>query len=309
VTPPPDVPADPAGTVSLPTGVALRYIERGRGEAVLLLHGGMGDCQSWQPQVEAFSRWFRVLAFSRRHSAPNTNAPAGPAYRMSDDVDDLAAFVAALQIAPCHLVATSYGALVALAFAIGHPTQVRSLALCEPPLHGWARRTHSGRHLHDAFMADVWLPARHAFDEDDPRGALRLLVDGMWGSSVFNGFTQSRSAAALRNAPAMHALTRMEDAFSDLAREQVAALAVPILLLRGQHASALHTLVLQELAATLPHAGTALIAGAGHGAAAECPRLFNAAVLKFLRRARAIPGMRFGAGPASACGCVPWNLP
>ena len=55
-------------------GVELAWTERGSGEPVILIHGGIGDYSSWEPQIEELSRYFRVISYSRRYSYPNHNA-------------------------------------------------------------------------------------------------------------------------------------------------------------------------------------------------------------------------------------------
>lgn len=42
-------------------GFRVYYSERGRGKAVILLHGGFQDDKMWGPQVVALSRFFRVI--------------------------------------------------------------------------------------------------------------------------------------------------------------------------------------------------------------------------------------------------------
>ena len=37
-------------------GVEFHYIEKGQGEPLILLHGGVGDYRSWDAQMEEFSR-------------------------------------------------------------------------------------------------------------------------------------------------------------------------------------------------------------------------------------------------------------
>ena len=54
-------------------GVDLHYTERGRGEPLILLHGGQGDYRSWGAQVEALSPHYRVISYSRRYNYPNDN--------------------------------------------------------------------------------------------------------------------------------------------------------------------------------------------------------------------------------------------
>ncbi len=115
-------------------GVELHYVERGRGESLILLHGGQGDYRSWGPQVEEFSRSYRVISYSRRYNYPNDN-PLTASYRSAyTDADDLAAFIRHLKFGRVHLVGTSAGALAALALAIRHPEMVRSSVLLPAPL-------------------------------------------------------------------------------------------------------------------------------------------------------------------------------
>src|SRR4029079_2740556 len=54
-------------------GVELHYIEDGHGETLILLHGGQGDYRSWAPQMDVFSRHYRVISYSRRYHYPNDN--------------------------------------------------------------------------------------------------------------------------------------------------------------------------------------------------------------------------------------------
>lgn len=264
-------------------GAGLHVIEQGRGPAtVMLLHGGMGDAGSWLHHMRTFSARCRVVAYSRRRSSPNRLADADEPYGIDQDIDDLHVLCSALDTGPVHLVGTSYGALVALAFALHHPSEVSSLVLAEPPLHGWACATDAGARLCRDFIAQVWNPAADAFGLRLDRRAMQLLTDGMWGRPVFETFPEDRVDAMLRNAGAMKALTLARDPFPDLDRAAVAGLGIATLLVQGEHASALHRCVMDELAAVMPGATRVEIAGAGHGSPNENPACFAAAVLGFL---------------------------
>lgn len=131
-------------------------------------------------------------------------------------------------------------------------------------------------------MHGAWHPAAEAFELGQERRALQLPVDGMWGRPMFESLSPQRIEAALRNAGAMRVLTHSLDPFPDLARAAVAQIAVPRLLIHGEHASALHVRVIEELAGVLPRASRAVIGGAGHGSPVENPDGFNDAVLGFL---------------------------
>jgi pimeloyl-ACP methyl ester carboxylesterase len=266
----------------LSDGTELHFVEAGQGPTLMLLHGGMGDCRSWDEQIDAFAARFRVLAYSRRLNDPNHNALPSVHPSLDDDAADLLGLQDVLRAGPMHLVATSYGALVALAFALRHPARVLSLVLVEPPLLRWACATTRGKRLHDAFMRRSWLPAARAFDKGKDHEALRWLTDGMWGRPVYQDLPQARKDAGLRNITAMRLLTQSADPFPDLPRETVAALPMPVLLVRGAQASALHRQVIDELAAVLPSARCKLVESAGHASPVENPHGFNEAVFGFL---------------------------
>jgi len=263
-------------------GVELHCIDQGTGATVILLHGGMGDMGSWPHQVRTLSTSHRVVAYSRRHNSPNRNAAPDGAHCLDHDIEDLLALQDVLRTGPAHLVGTSYGALVALAFAVRHPGKVRSLVLAEPPLHRWATATAPGRRLYESFMAQVWQPAVEAFAQGSEQQAMQLLIDGIWGRPVSGTWPRERFDAAMRNAAAMKALAQAREPFGEPARASVARLTMPVLLVEGEYASPLHRCVMNELARVIDGARRVEIASAGHGAASERPDPFDAAVLRFL---------------------------
>lgn len=267
-------------------GVELHYIERGQGVPVVLLHGGQGDYRSWEPQMAALARRYRVIAYSRRYHYPNDNPPSPGDRAAYTDADDLYAFVQCLQLAPAHFVGTSAGALTALVMATRHPDAVRSLVLAEPPLHRWAKDDPQGRALYDDFMAKIWQPAGAAFRAGDATQAMRVLVDGFGGPGRFDALKPSARAAALQNARFFEVATQSRDAFPAIAKDKVASLHMPILVLTGEHTVPLHRFDNAELRRLLPHAQAITLRDAGHGATREQPQAFNRAVLDFLHGQR-----------------------
>ncbi len=267
-------------------GVELHYVERGRGEPLILLHGGQGDYRSWAPQMEELSRSFRVISYSRRYNYPNDN-PLTPSYRSAHtDAEDLASFIRHLKLGRVHLVGTSAGALAALVLATQHPGMVRSLVLAEPPVHGWAKDDPNGAVLYREFMVAIWEPAGAAFKSGDDEGAMRVLVDGFGGAGRFDRLTPEAKTVAMQNSRFFRAATASSDPFPDLSKETVRGLRVPVLIVTGENTISLHKFVNEELARLLPKARRVTIQGAGHGSARENPRAFNEAVLGFLSERR-----------------------
>ena len=264
-------------------GVELHYVERGRGEPLILLHGGQGDYRSWAPQMDEFSKSFRVISYSRRYNYPNDN-PLTSSYRSADtDAEDLAALIRRLRLGRVHLVGTSAGALAALALAVKHPGMVRSMVLAEPPVHRWAKDDPRGEALYREFMATIWEPAAAAFKSGDDEAAMRSLVDGFGGAGRFDRLTPEARAVAMQNSRFFKAATSSPDPFPEMPKEEVRRLKMPVLIVTGENTIPLHRFVNGELARLLPKAGRATIPRAGHGSARENPQAFNEAVAKFLK--------------------------
>ncbi len=263
-------------------GVDLHYIEQGRGEPLILLHGGQGDYRSWGPQIEAFSKSFRVISYSRRYNYPNDN-PLTASYRSAyTDADDLAALIRHLKLGRAHLVGTSAGALAALVLATQHPGLVRSLVLAEPPVHHWAKADPSGGALYREFMATLWEPAAAAFKAGHDEGGMRILVDGFGGAGRFDRLPAEGRAVAMQNSRFFKAATASADPFPDLPKDKVKRLDMPVLIVTGENTIKLHKFVNEELARLLPRAERVTIPMAGHGSARENPQAFNEAVARFL---------------------------
>ena len=270
-------------------GINLNYIEQGIGEPLILLHGGQGDYRSWGPQLEAFSKHYRVISYSRRYHYPNNN-PLRPNYHSAyTEADDLAAFINKLRPGPVHLVGTSIGALTALVLAVKHPEMVRSLVLAEPPIHRWAKDNPDGEALYREFMSSIWEPATAAFKAGDEDAAMRIFVDGFGGTGTFDNLSPKAREIALVNSRFFKAATSSSDPFPDVPKDKVRSLHVPVLIIMGENTTKIHKYVNAELGRVLPKAERATIPKAGHGSARENPRAFNEAVLAFLVNIRREP--------------------
>lgn len=267
-------------------GVELHYIERGKGEPLILLHGGQGDYRSLNAQVDALSPYYRVIAYSRRYHYPNSN-PLTASYRSAySDAEDLAAFIRRLRLGRVHLVGTSAGALTALLVATTHPRMVRSLVLAEPPILRWAKEDPAGRALYASFMSSIWEPAASAFKAGDETGAMRILVDGFGGAGRFDSLPPEGRNVAMQNSLFFKAATSSRDPFPEVSREKVAKLKAPVMIVEGEKTLPIHRFVNAELLHLLPEAEHLVIPNAGHGSAREKPQAFNEAVLRFLKRPR-----------------------
>ena len=99
---------------------------------VVLIHGSVGNADTWAPVLPALEGQFELLA-------PNRGGyPPGPLLERID-FERQAEELAPLLGEGAHLVGHSYGGVISLLIASAHPERVRSLAVSEPPAFGLAR--------------------------------------------------------------------------------------------------------------------------------------------------------------------------
>ena len=101
-----------------------RWIERGEGEPVVLLHGLMGRMDHWEPVLEHLGDSCRAVALSLPIAEPGLHEPS---------VDELARYVAdfldAMEWERAVVGGNSLGGHAALALALARPERVSGLVL------------------------------------------------------------------------------------------------------------------------------------------------------------------------------------
>jgi pimeloyl-ACP methyl ester carboxylesterase len=113
-------------------GLALNVQDLGAsGTRVVMLHGLLiGSAASWYfTSAPALAKNHRVRVYDLRGHGMSAHAPAG--YGVRSMASDLAALVDEPQV---DLVGHSWGALIALRFALDQPQRVRRLVLVEAPV-------------------------------------------------------------------------------------------------------------------------------------------------------------------------------
>ncbi len=119
-------------------GARLWYDEAGSGPALLLLHGGLGDSELWEPVVPFLAERFRVIRTDLRFFGRST----GPAAPWSWH-DDAIGILDALGVERAALAGLSLGGRLATEIALANPERISALALVAPGLAGHDGRAYS----------------------------------------------------------------------------------------------------------------------------------------------------------------------
>ena len=103
------------------------FIEKGTGNALILLHGNGENSDYFKGQIDEFAKQYHVYAIDTRGHGrtPRGEMP----FTIRQFADDLLGFMDEHRIAKAHLLGFSDGANIAMVFAIQHPDRVDRLIL------------------------------------------------------------------------------------------------------------------------------------------------------------------------------------
>jgi len=114
-------------------GADLEYDVQGAGEPILLIHGSiLGDAFFPLLAESSLASNYRVITYHRRGFGGSVRVSAP--FTIAQQAADGRALLRHLGISRAHLAGHSYGAAIALQWALDAPAEVQSLALLEPPL-------------------------------------------------------------------------------------------------------------------------------------------------------------------------------
>lgn len=122
-------------------GVELRWRAAGPpgGPAAVLVHGLAGGLEDWAGALDVLAAaGARALAYDRRGYGGSSAPAPYTGTTVEEQAEDLAALLAALEVAPAVVAGRDVGALVALDLAKRHRARVRALVLSAPPLYAFA---------------------------------------------------------------------------------------------------------------------------------------------------------------------------
>ncbi len=130
------VSADPAirdGYFTTSDGVRLHYLEAGSGPAIVFVPGWMNPAWIWEPQIQHFSKKYRVVALDPRSQGESEQVTEGLyPERRSQDIKEL---MEHLQLPPAVLVGFSMGVPEVLSYVDQFGTgQLRGVVLVDQPI-------------------------------------------------------------------------------------------------------------------------------------------------------------------------------
>jgi pimeloyl-ACP methyl ester carboxylesterase len=159
-------------------GRTIHVTETGAHEPVVLLHAACSSSAQWRGVIEALlpAGSFRMLALDLQGYGATARWQPRNRLRLEDEFAPLRAVLAYLAGRPIHLVGHSYGAMIALRFALANQAApLASLTLIEPIAFWLLREAGESRLFAEIqAIADAFA---EAFDEGNATGAASGFID------------------------------------------------------------------------------------------------------------------------------------
>jgi pimeloyl-ACP methyl ester carboxylesterase len=231
----------------------------GTGTPVLLLHGSASSGAMWTPVINVLKSRFRVLAPDLIGYGRTDAWPSEFEFGLDDEVGLIEPLVGN-EPPGAHVVAHSYGGVVALQLARSGRVALRSLTLIEPvEFHV----------LRAASDQEAWSEV-HGFGEryvariavGDTETALREFVDFWSGAGAWDAMEEPGRAQMRRAAAKM--VLDFRATFADPGPDPWSHIRVPVRLLTGDRSPLPVRRIAAILARRLPSASLQVVAGADH---------------------------------------------
>ncbi len=112
-------------------GHRIAYLIGGEGDVLVLLHGFGADKDNWTRVAKYLTPHFHVIAPDLPGFGDSSREPKAR-YALDDQVDNVDAFVQALDLSAFHIGGNSMGGAIAGLYAARHPDMVKSVWLLAP---------------------------------------------------------------------------------------------------------------------------------------------------------------------------------
>jgi pimeloyl-ACP methyl ester carboxylesterase len=231
-------------------GIKIWYAEFGKGEPVILLHGGLANSNYWGLQVPALEKHYRVIVMDSRGHGRSTRNDQPYGYDLM--ASDVVALMDYLKIKRAAIVGWSDGAILGLDIAIHHPERLTKLF---------------------AFAAN-----------SDPSG-----VADISKSPVFNAYIaraekeyENLSATPTQYKAFLDQISKMWETQPNFTKADLAGIKTPTWIVDADHDEAIKRENTEFMAAQIPGAGLLLQPEVSHFSFLQDPQQFNNDVLHFL---------------------------
>ena len=233
--------------------IKMYYEVYGKGEPLLLLHGGAGSIHDFSYQIPELSKHYKVFAIDSRGQGRTTDSDKQITYTQM--AADVAAFIDKLQLGSVNVLGWSDGGNDGIELAYAFPDKVKKLIICG------ANYTHEN-----------WVAGRDnvSMKSDDPL----ILKTKEFLAFRKNGYDTVNPAIKKK-------LNNLWKNYPNFTPDQLKTIKTPTLVIAGDR-DIVNIDLTVTLYKSLPNAELFIVPHASHLALVEQPELLNPVILKFL---------------------------
>ena len=224
---------------------------KGGGDPILLLHGGLANSDYWGDQVPAFAKDHEVIVADSRGHGRSTRSAEPYSYGLM--ASDVVALLDYLKVDKVNLVGWSDGGIIGLDIAMNHPERLKKL---------------------------------FAFGANSNVAGLKPTVET---DEVFNRYVGIAGGDYAKISPTptefdafVNQIVEMWNTQPDYSAEQLAKITTPTVIADGAYEEAIRPEHTEELAKAIPGARLLILPDVSHFAHWQNPELYNKAVLDFI---------------------------
>ncbi len=247
------IPAAKASGVVAVGGADIYYAVYGEGDPLILLHGGLGNTESWANQIPTFAKHYKVIAIDSRGHGRSTRDDA--TYTIALMTKDVLAVMDDLKIQKARVVGWSDGANIAINMAMNYPSRTEKVFAFGANYNvAGSRDDYETNPVVGLFIEKAQSDyARLSPTPDDFEGFVGALTTGMWEHEP--NFTH----------------------------KQLGEIKAPIAIVFGAHDEFIKLEHAKNMAALIPNSKFILFPNGSHFALWQMPEKFNAAAIDFLK--------------------------
>jgi pimeloyl-ACP methyl ester carboxylesterase len=255
------------------------YEEKGQGEPIVFVHGGLVSHRMWKPQVEHFSGRYRTITYDiRGHGL--TGGSIRKDYTVELFADDLRALLDALSIDRPIICGLSLGGMIAQAFATRYPDRLKALVLSDTAIS--AVMTPLDK-LQTYTLGWSLLPAIRIM------GVNNFVAYAFWMAKLTRGDKWLGLNQDVRDYVRKEMLSISKDEMVKIYRailkfrmQDLASVSVPTLITHGEYESGNVIGQSRLICRLIPGARMVSVPGGGHTSSMESPARYNHVVEEFL---------------------------
>ena len=260
---------------------------KGKGDYLLLLHGGPGLNHSYFiPHLTELEKSFKVIYYDQR-ACGKSATPSADSISIKFLVDDIEAIRQKFKIQKLNILGHSWGALLAIHYALQHPTEVNKMIMSNPSM------------LSREYDEEVAQLLKKNFTKEDSTAQAQIMSGGTLDRRKYeelfllsfkpSAYDKGNITKLNLNLPdnfgaannTLFAALMKDPALGQNLYDSLSALKFPVLIVHGS-SDIIPFRSIERLNQQLPKSEVTIFKQSGHFPFVEETALYNSTVLKFL---------------------------